>query len=104
MAFADNIKKLPPVTHLAELQLLDAAGKLLASIENKPGKIGSLTVYAALAAKHGSINVAAALEGLELFAEHTADARAHPGSHPNVDRLFDVIASGQALAVKLIPS
>lgn len=103
MAFADNIKQLPPVAHLAELQLLDAAGKLVAAIENKPGKSGSLTLYAALAAKHGSINVAAAQEGLELFAEHTADARAHPGSHPNVDRLFDVINSGQALAVKLIP-
>ena len=25
MAFADNLKQLPPVTHLAELQLLDAA-------------------------------------------------------------------------------
>lgn len=104
MAFADNIKQLPPVTHLAELQLLDAAGKLVATIENKPGKSGSLTIYAALAAKHGSITVAAAQEGLELFAEHTADARARPGSHPNVDRLFDVIASGQALAVKLIPA
>ena len=102
MAFADNIKQLPPVTHLAELQLLDGAGKLVASIENKPGKSGSLTIYAALAAKHGGINVAAAHEGLELFAEHTPDARAHPGSHPNVDRLFDVISSGQGLAVKLI--
>ncbi len=102
MAFVDNIKQLPSVTHLTELQLLDAAGELVASIENKPGKSGSLTIYAALATKHGSINVAAAQEGLELFAEHTADARAHPGSHPNVDRLFDVIASGQALVVKLI--
>ena len=44
MAFADNIKQLPPVAHLAELQLLDAAGKLVAAIENKPGKSGSLTL------------------------------------------------------------
>jgi hypothetical protein len=102
MAFADNLKQLPPMTHLAELQLMDAAGNVVATIENKPGKAGSLAVYAALATKHGGINAAAAEEGLQLFAEHTASARAHPGSHPNIDRLLDIIASGQALAVKLV--
>jgi hypothetical protein len=102
MAFADNLKQLPPVTHLAELQLLDAAGNVVATIENKPGKAGSLAVYAALAAKHGSINAAAAEEGLHLFAEHTEAARAHPGSHPNIDRLLDIIATGQVLAIKLV--
>ena len=102
MAFADNLKQLPPVTHLAELQLLDAAGNVVATIENKPGKAGSLAVYAALAAKHGSINAAAAEEGLHLFAEHTEAARAHPGSHPNIDRLLHIIATGQVLAIKLV--
>ena len=102
MAFADNLKQLPSISHLVELQLIDAAGKVVASIENKPGKAGSLTVYAALAAKHGGINVAAAQEGIGLFAEHTADARAHPGNHPNIDRLFEVIASGKGYAVKLV--
>lgn len=92
MAFADNIKQLPAISHLAALQLLDASGVVVATIENKPGKAGSL-VPAALAAKHGSINVTAAQEGIELFAEHTADARANPGKH-DIDRLFEVIASG----------
>lgn len=102
MAFADNLKQLPPVTHLVELHLLDAAGNVVATIENKPGKAGSLAVYAALAVKHGSINVAAAQEGLDLFAEHTETARTHPGSHPNIDRLLDVISTGQTLTVKLV--
>jgi len=102
MAFADNLKQLPSIAHLAELQLIDAAGQVVATIENKPGKAGSLTVYAALAAKHGGINVAAAQEGIELFAEHTADARVHPGNHPNIDRLFEVMASGKGYSVKLI--
>ena len=102
MAFADNLSQLPPIAHLTELHLLDAAGILVASIENKPGKAGSLAVYAALAAKHGGINVAAAQEGLQLFAEHTEAARAHPGSHPNIDRLLDVISTGQTLTVRLI--
>lgn len=102
MAFADNLAQLPPVTHLTELQLLDVAGNVVATIENKPGKAGSLAVYAALAAKHSRIDTAAAEEGLQLFAEHTASARSHPGSHPNIDRLLEVVATGKALAVKLV--
>ena len=102
MAFADNLQQLPPVTHLVELQLIDAAGAVVATIENKPGKAGSLAVYHALAARHGRIDVAAAQEGLELFAEHTADAHANPGKHPNIDRLLEVIASGQGYSVKLV--
>lgn len=102
MAFADNLKALPAVTHLAALQLLNAASNVVTTIENKPGKAGSLAVYAALAAKHGSINVAAAQEGLVIFAEHTTDARAHPGNHPNIDRLLEIIASGEGFFVKRI--
>lgn len=102
MAFADNLKQLPSIAHLAELQLIDAAGAVAATIANQPGKAGSLAVYHALAVKHGGISVAAAEEGLELFAEHTADARANPGKHPNIDRLLEVIASGQGYSVKLI--
>jgi hypothetical protein len=102
MAFADNLKQLPSIAHLAALNLIDATGSTAATIENKPGKAGSLAVYAALAAKHGAINVAAAEEGLVLFAEHTDSARAHPGSHPNIDRLLEVIASGQGYTVQLV--
>lgn len=102
MAFADNLKQLPSIAQLAALELIDAAGAVAASIENKPGKAGSLAVYHALAAKHGAINVAAAQEGLEIFAEHRVDARANPGKHPNIDRLLEVIASGQGYTVKLV--
>ena len=97
MAFADNLKQLPPVSHLAALRLLDAAGQVVATIENKPGQAGSLAVYAALAARHGSIHATAAKEGLEIYAEHTADARANPGKHPNIDRLIRIIETGEAL-------
>lgn len=102
MSFADNLQQLPTIDHLAELQLLDAQGQCIASIPNQPGKAGSVRLYAALAAKYGSITVEAAREGLQLFAEHTEAARQHPGSHPNIDRLFDVIQSGQVLGVQLI--
>ncbi|MFY9458953.1 MAG: DUF2322 family protein [Aquabacterium commune] len=102
MAFADNLKALPPVAHLAALELTNAVGDAVARIENKPGQAGSLAVYAALAAKHGAINAAAAAEGLEIYAEHTADALAHPGKHPNIDRLIGITAPAQALGVRLI--
>lgn len=102
MAFADNLKALPPVAHLAALELLDAAGTVVARIENKPGQAGSLAVYAALAAKHGTLNAAAAQEGLQLYAEHTADAEANPGKHPNIDRLIDLVRNNQSLAARTI--
>lgn len=102
MAFADNLQQLPSIDHLAEIQLRNAQGELVATIPNQPGKAGSVRLYAALANKYGSINVAAAQEGLELFAEHTEDARQHPGSHPNIDRLFAIIATGEALQAELI--
>lgn len=102
MAFADNLKTLPSIAHVAEIQLIDADGNLVASIPNAPGKAGSVTVYNALAARHGSINVAAAQEGLQLFAEHTEDAKARPGAHPNIDRLLKVITTGKGYTVKVI--
>jgi len=102
--FADTLRQLPSVTHLAALQLLDASGQVVVTLENKPGQSGALAVYHALAAKHGRISPAAAEEGLLLFAEHTPAARQHPGSHPNIDRLFELIASGQGFDVRLIPA
>ena len=89
MNFAARLKQLPATSHLAALHLLDADGQVLATIENKPGQTGSLVVYAALAALYGgSITPAAASLGLEWYAEHTADALAFPGKHPNIDRLL----------------
>ena len=89
MNFAARLKQLPATTHLAALHLLDADGKAIATIENKPGQAGSVAVYAALAALYGgSITPAAASLGLDWYAEHTADALAFPGKHPNIDRLL----------------
>jgi len=89
MNFADRLQQLPSATHLAALHLLGADGQVLATIENQPGKTGSVVVYAALAALYGgSITPAAARLGLEWYAEHTQDAQAHPGKHPNIDRLL----------------
>lgn len=100
MSFAENLKKLPGISHLAAINLLDAEGNVVASIENKPGSQGSLAVYNHLAQTYGSINGEAARKGLEIFAEHTEDARLHAGKHPNIDRLILVEAGQPALRVK----
>ena len=100
MAFSDTLKQLPGVSHLAELELIDDSGEAVASIENRPGKTGSLTVYNHLAQTYGAITPDAASKGLELFAEHVDDARAHPGKHPNIDRLFGLMERGETLRVR----
>jgi hypothetical protein len=100
MAFADNLKQLPKVSHLAALNLLAADGAVVATIENKPGQAGSLTVYNHLAQLYGAIGPEAARKGLELYAEHTDDARENPGKHPNIDRLIGLIERGETLRIK----
>lgn len=103
MNFADRLKQLPSTHHLAALQLLGANGDVLATIENKPGQAGSLAIYAALAALYGgSITPAAAALGVEWYAEHTADARAFPGKHPNIDRLLAWAEGGVAYRVQAV--
>ena len=101
-AFAENLKKLPGISHLAAINLLDADGAVLATIENKAGSQGSLSVYNHLAQTYGAITPDAAAKGLELYAEHTEDARLHPGKHPNIDRLLAVMADNLTLRVKHI--
>jgi hypothetical protein len=100
MSFAENLKKLPGISHLAAINLLDADGNVVASIENKAGSQGSLAVYNHLAQTYGSINVEAAKKGLEIFAEHTEDERLNPGKHPNIARLLAVEGGAPALRVK----
>lgn len=100
MSFAENLKKLPGISHLAAIQLLDAEGQEVALIENKPGSAGSVAVYNHLAQTYGSINLEAAKKGLEIYAEHTEDARLNPGKHPNIDRLLQIEAGAPALRAK----
>ena len=98
--FAANLKKLPGISHLAAINLLDAEGTVIDSIENKAGSQGSLAVYNHLAQTYGAITPEAARKGLELYAEHTEDARTHPGKHANIDRLLALVAEGRTLRVK----
>ena len=100
--FTDNLRQLPPVDGVQRIDLVDAKGAVVASIENQPGKQGSLAVYHYLKQAYRTLDAEAAEYGLLLFAEHTADARKRPGAHPNVDRLLAIAAGGAPLKIELI--
>lgn len=105
MQFADRLKQLPSASHVSALQLLGTDGQVIATLENKPGQAGSVAVYHALSQLYGGqITPAAAALGLEWYAEHTQDAHAHPGKHPNIDRLVAWAAGSESHAVRLNPA
>ncbi|MET0364456.1 MAG: DUF2322 family protein [Sphingobium sp.] len=101
--FKDNLQQLPPIDDVQRIDLLDTAGAVIASIENQPGKQGSLAVYHYLKQIFGTLDAKAAEHGLAVFAEHTADARNRPGAHPNVDRLLEIVAGGSPLTIEVLP-
>ena len=108
MQFNDLLATLENIDHLAAIELYDGE-QLNTRIDNKPGSAGSVRVYHALNQEFGEINLAAAEKGLQLYAEHTADAKAFPGKHPNIDRLLALAEKtgtdqrNRHYVVKLIP-
>ena len=102
MNFQENLATLPAIDYLSGLDVCDETGSVIHNIPASPGKLGTLKLYHALAAEfNGSLNAAAAERGLALFAEHVADAAAHPGKHPNIDVLVRV--KNEDLALQLHP-
>ena len=102
MNFAETLPTLPTIDHLEALELLDGTN-VVARIENKPGQAGSVRVYHTLYQEFGAINALAADKGLRLYCEHTVDAKANPGKHPNIDRLQQLAENGAPLAIRLVP-
>lgn len=99
--FSDILLEIDPAEGVQEIALFDSDGQTAGVLKNKPGSAGSVKVYYHLYKMFGSINVDAAVEGLSLYAEHTQDAEDHPGKHPNIDRLFDIIDQAKTLSVKV---
>lgn len=102
--FEDNLRQLPAIDGVQRIDLVDTSGTVVASIENQPGKQGSLAVYHYLKANFGSLDARAAEHGLAVFGQHVADARNRPGAHPNVDRLLAVAAGGAPLKIEVVPT
>ena len=103
-AFKDNLQQLPAIDGVQRIDLVEASGNVIASIENQPGKQGSVAVYQYLKQAFGALDAKAAQHGLLVFAEHTADARERPGAHPNVDRLLEIAAGGAPLKIEIVSS
>ncbi|TZG29448.1 DUF2322 family protein [Sphingomonas montanisoli] len=100
--FKDTLQQLPPIDDVQRIDLIDSAGTVAASIENQPGKQGSLAVYNYLAQCFDMLDGQAAEHGLIVFGEHTEDARNRPGAHPNVDRLLAIAAGDAPLRIKVV--
>lgn len=101
-AFKENLAQLPSIDGVQRIDLIDSNGVVVASIENQPGKQGSLAVYRYLGQAFGKLDAKAAEHGLAIFAEHTADARNRPGAHPNIDRLLSIVTGAGTLRVNVI--
>ncbi|MDT0509426.1 DUF2322 family protein [Novosphingobium sp. MMS21-SN21R] len=102
--FKDNLAQLPKIDAVERIDLTDEAGALAATIENQPGKQGSVAVYHYLKLAFGQLDTDAAQHGLLVFGEHTADARLRPGAHPNVDRLLAIVAGATPLEISVVPA
>lgn len=101
--FAEILKTLPPIDRIAAINLYrPGENEPAAIIENRPGKAGSVAVYNALLQEFGKLDVVAAHRGLALYAEHVADAKANPGKHPNIDRLFRIIEQQDEIGMERI--
>jgi hypothetical protein len=99
--FSDVLQTLDDASHVQRIELFNSDGSVAGVIDNKPGSQGSVKVYYHLFRMYGEISLDAAVEGLSLFAEHTADAENCPGKHPNVDRLLNLLEDEQPLTVKV---
>ena len=101
VSFKNNLQLLPSIEGLARIDLIDPTGIVVSSIENQPGKQGSLAVYRYLEQSFGTLDAEAAAHGLAVFAEHTEDARNRPGAHPNIDRLLEIVGGADPLSIRL---
>ena len=102
--FKENLQLLPSIEGIQRIDLIADSGIVVASIENMPGKQGSLAVYQYLKKTFGALDSKAAEHGLEIFAEAADDARNRPGAHPNIDRLLAIAAGDASLRIEVIPA
>lgn len=102
MTFNEILATLPAIDELQGLEVLQGE-KVVHYIPAVAGKLGSLKVYNALAEQfHGVLDKTAAEQGLALFAEHTEDAKANVGKHPNIDLLLKIIAEDLQYSLRAI--
>ena len=86
----ENVAGLPSTSHVTRVWI-PATGW---QVDNVDGKRASVAIYCHLASTFSQrLGKEAAKRGLELYGEYVAEAQAHPGSHPNIDLLLQVLAA-----------
>ncbi len=93
---------LPDISHIDRLELFDEDYTPVAAIENRDGQRLSLQIYYHALLAFGGIGPKAANSALLRYGDHAEDARKNPGKHPNIDRLFEIIANDGHLSVHVV--
>ena len=84
--FKDNLQQLPPVSGVQRIDLVNADGLVVASIENQPGKQGSVAVYHYLKQAFGTLDTAAAVaQGLIEYIDFPDALRGKYQSYTQAD-------------------
>lgn len=95
--FAENLQRLTDPCPEVGVVKLFLDGKLIRVVANILGQSGSLRVFNHFQ-KNGELSQAAVAGCLEVFAPLVQEAKASPGSHPNIDLLLG-LRSDQVLTI-----
>ena len=96
----ENLAALPAADGIKQVDIPELGHSIVAG----PGKMASVQIYASLADKYGGkLNADAAQDALDIYDEFVEDAKQNPGSHPNIDLLFDVIRDGAEHSIVVVP-
>ena len=80
--FKDNLQKLPSIEGVQRIDLTDGTGAVVASIENVPGKQGSVAALQSPRLVFGMLDANAATPGRAVSAAHTTDPPIRHAAHP----------------------
>lgn len=101
--FEENLQNLKQNTdQVAKIELYGDGFEPEHEILNQPGQAASLAIYYEVAVEFGGITPKSAEKAIELYAEKADEAKANPGQHPNIDRLFEVIKDNRFYSLKAI--
>ena len=98
--FAENLQRLTTACPEVGLVKLYLDGKLIRVVANIPGQSGSLRVFSHFQ-KNGELTTEGVAGCLEVFSPLVEEAKASPGSHPNIDLLLG-LRSEQVLRVEMV--
>lgn len=98
--FSTDYYYLPSTDHIKRLTLKNAHSGETTILENKPGKHASVKILFNIANTNNlRISSREAQNGLLLFGDYVIEEKQHPGAHPNIRLLMDIIENKEAWSV-----